>query len=871
MILPSDSQRSLGVAPLTELLRCCAVTLVLLLMSFAATAQHGATVVYGVVTDAVTGEPLPYVALQFVGVSEGGLTNASGDYTIASYGAVDSLKVFCLGYLTQCHAIARGERNELRLRLQPVTVELDEVVVKRGEERYRRKDNPAVELVRKVIERKAQQQLDRLPHYAVEEYEKTVFSIDDYRRAPEDRPSLLSAFKFLNSYVDSSSFTGKPILTFSLKERIIETTHRRDPQAVRHRITAIRHQGVDKEIDQEGIGPFLDECFRDVDLFDDNIPLLYTSFVSPLSGAMATTFYKYFLLDTVVVRGERCTHLACVPFNTNDLGFIGHLYITTDGSYAVRQAVLEAPHNINLNYLDRMQIEQNYDRLADGTWVMTDQRTDLVFRVYSGMSGFYVSKQKCYRDYDFAPPDEHLFDVATIWSESLDAYDTPDSVWVARRPMPLRSKEDALADMVCEFKKIPAFNVFITAVELLAVGYLRVGDEKNAPFEFGPLNTFISANDVEGVRLRVSGGTTAKLHRRLMLKGMVAYGVEDERLKYSGSVIWNVKPRMHHENEFPINAFTLSHTYDMRTPGQVFYFTNKDNMFLSLRSGLVDRMLYYRKTELSYQREQPRGISVLGWANIHREWAAGTTQLNYATSDPLQATPVEYYDMTEFGVSLSYTRNEKFFQGRTNRIPLDKTLPVVTLQHRMAFKGVGWTDYNLQRTDFGFKWRLWTPSFGYFDASVSAGKIWTQVPYTMLAMPNANRSLLLQPEAFMMLSPGLFVCDQYVGWHLNYNMSGWLLNRIPLVKRLRLREVFSFRGYYGTLSDKNNPAVSLDQGLFAFQQGVGSFGKLPYMEASAGMTNIFRLIEVQYVFSLNYRNDPRVFRHGIRFALDFDF
>jgi hypothetical protein len=178
-------------------------------------------------------------------------------------------------------------------------------------------------------------------------------------------------------------------------------------------------------------------------------------------------------------------------------------------------------------------------------------------------------------------------------------------------------------------------------------------------------------------------------------------------------------------------------------------------------------------------------------------------------------------------------------------------------------------DYDYNRTDLGFQKRFWFSAFGYTDVILKAGKIWDKVPFPLLMIPNANLSYTIQYESYALMNAMEFLNDRYASWDLTYFGNGVLFNRLPLVKELKWREVLTFRGLYGDLSDKNNPAKS--DGLFLFPEGSYQMGKKPYMEVGVGVENILRFLRFDYVWRLTYRELPDVDTSGLRVSLHFTF
>ena len=234
-------------------------------------------------------------------------------------------------------------------------------------------------------------------------------------------------------------------------------------------------------------------------------------------------------------------------------------------------------------------------------------------------------------------------------------------------------------------------------------------------------------------------------------------------------------------------------------------------------------------------------------------------------------THLNSFNKTELGVQLRYAPGERAYNGRAGRespFNLSKDAPIFKISHQMGFKGLG-GDYRYNHTEISAEKRIWLSSFGHIDALVKAGKVWDKVPFPLLILPNTNQSLTIQPEAFNMMNAMEFVTDQYVSWYLTYYLKGWILNRIPVVKWLKLREVVSFSGVYGNLTDKNNP--DLTPGLFRLPDGTMEMGNTPYMEFSVGLENILKVLRVDYYRRLTYLDNPGIKKGGFRIALRFSF
>lgn len=823
----------------------------------------------GLVTDSVSGEPLPYVSIIVKGTTTGAATDLDGRFslTVPSSASGKMLEVSYLGYSTKQVPLKSGQ--SLSIQLAPTGIALNEVVVKPGRERYRRRDNPAVAFVKNVIERRDANDPRNHDYYSYDRYQKMLFAMNDYK--PKKREDgKTGKFDFLEDFIDTLD-VGTTILPLSEKEHFETVYYRKDPHSEKRLVKGDKSAGVDEVFSRDGIQQFLNEAFREVDIFRNNIPLFLQRFVSPLSS-LGPTFYKYYLMDTLEIDGQKCMDLGFVPFNSESFGFTGHLYVTLDSTYFVRRVLLNVPKDINLNFVSHMTIDQTFRREPDGTRLITKDDIRVNFKLSEKSKGMFAQRLIVYSNHSFEPDTAQLaiFEQPAPSITLKEAYTQTDKFWEENRPQEGRRRNPNTVDkLMAKLRSIPIFYITEKIVTILVSGYVpATKDEANNKFEFGPMNTTISGNAIEGARFRVGGTTTPQFHKRLTLDGFAAYGVRDKKMKYDALVEYSFIDRKQYRKEFPMHSIRFEYMYDINKLGQQYMYTSKDNFLLAIRRKRDTRATYLRKAELTYTREHYNGISYSAVLRNKREYATP-----YAVFDRINAdgslTSLDHYDMTELELNFRYGYNEKFYQTRNNRIPITFDAWVFNLSHVMGWKGFLGSSYNYQRTDIGLQKRLWFSAFGYTDIILKAGKVWTKVPYPLLILPNANLSYTIQPEAYTNMNAMEFINDEYASWDVTYYMNGLLLNRIPLIKKLKWREVFCFRGLWGHLSDKNNPAKST--GLFAFPEGSMTLGKAPYMEASVGIENIFKFLRLDYVWRLNYRDNPDIQTHGVRCTMRIQF
>ena len=831
-----------------------------LLITFTGRAQEA--IIRGMVTDSISGEGLPYASLVFKGTTTGTATDLDGHFNLPRPHQTQTLEVSYLGYNTQQITVTPSHQGSLDITLSPIGITLQEVTVKPKKEKYSKKDNPAVRFVKQMIERRDSHTPHNKDYYQYDQYEKMLLGLNEFERKPK-KDGKKGKFDFLNEFVDTLE-TGTTILPVLEKEKIATVFYRKEPKSEKRVIRGQQSSGVDEMLSQDGVQQFLEEVFKDVDIFQNNIPLFLQRFVSPLS-TIGPNYYKYYLLDTLTIDHQPCVDLGFVPFNSETFGFTGHLYVTLDSTYFVKRAVLNVPKDINLNFVSQMTIEQTFRRTEDNTRLITKDDITVHFKLTEDSKGMYARRLNKYTNHTFNEPESGHHLRAFAQSQPVitleDAFHRPESFWEKERPKEAeRKNKKSLKEMMTELRSVPLFYYTEKAISILFSGYVQTHPEvQKSKFEVGPMNSSIGGNDLEGFRLRAGGGTTPAFNKHWFLEGYTAYGLGDHKLKYDLAVEYSFNERKQYLKEFPRHSIRLGYMYDVYKLGEQYMNTGKDNFLLSIKRMNELRATYQRQAELNYLKEHYNGISYGVNLKHRREYAT-----KYAFF------PVSHYDMALMELNFRYGKDEKFFQTRNHRIPITFDAWIFHFKHTMAKKGFLGSDYDYHRTDIGVQKRIWFSAFGYLDAIVKAGKVWSEVPYPLLILPNANMSYTIQPETYTNMNPLEFINDEYASWDLTYYMNGNLLNRIPLIKKLRWREVFCFRGLWGNLTDKNNPS-SNSKGLFAFPEGTYQMGKKPYMEASIGIENIFNAIRVDYVWRLNYLDHPGIQKNGIRATIMLSF
>ena len=844
------------------LYRYCLVFCVMAIhVSIAALAQQvPMTQITGLVRDSVSRQGIPYATVTLIGTDEGTLANEKGGFTINSRARFSRLRVSAMGYSPKDVEVKTGQGSVVLIDLSPTGVELGEVVVHKGKEKYSKKNNPAVDMIRKLRERRDDNDPRRRPYYSYTQYERMMVGfgdLDEIVKKPEDQ-------QWIDQYADTSLLTGKRVLPFSIKETVARDFYSSDPDVHKQIVIGTKSAGIDEQIDQTNIKKVLDDFMGEIDIFQNDVTLLTNRFVSPLSR-IAVDFYKFYLNDTVMVDGERCAVLSFVPFTPQTFGFLGRLFVSLeDSTMFIKRVSMGVPYDINLNYVERMSIVQDFERAPDGSRLKVRDDVEVSLKFLPSLPVMFGRRETTYRDHNFERPHGGVFSNQAEQTISDNAPFMPEEFWQEYRPEEVRTTTATMNGLM---KRLRGSRLFYWAEQLVVMfvnGYVPTA--KVSKVDIGPLNTLISGNSMEGLRLRLGGMTTVNLSRRWFVRGYLAYGCRDRRFKYMASLEHSFTPKKSMDQEFPIHSLRLTHRYDVDKLGQHYLYTNPDNVFLTLRRHKDVRMQYLRTTKLEYRREWYNHFSIeLGIEhNIHE----ATRYVPFVDADGHARTS---YTQAGFTARLRFAPGETFYQARSYRLPINMDAPIITLSQTYMPKGFMGSLHEVNKTELGLQKRFWFSAFGYADVIVKGEKVWSRVAYPDLLMPNVNLSYTIQPESFALMKPMEFINDQALSWDLTYWGNGVLMNRLPLIKRLRLREVISMRGIWGSLSDKNNPEKG--GGVFVFPTDAlcQPMGSKPYIEAGVGLDNIFTILRVDYVWRLTYREHAGTDRHGIRVQLHFNF
>ena len=815
------------------------------------------------------GFAVSYASVQYRGHKIAVSSDSQGKFSIEKHpGWV--LTVSALSYKSQ--TISVNEKMDfIEVKLKDDSHKLNEVVVKTKRGKYSRKDNPAVELMRRVIAAKKKTDLSNHDYYQYDKYQKITLALNDLKKEQLEG-KFFSKRQYLLDQVETSPYNGKLTLPVSIDETVSQHIYRKDPKTEKDIIKGQQSNGIGQVIQTgEILNTALKDAFTDVDIYDDYVRLLQYPFPSPI-GRTGISFYHYYIEDTVYVERDLCYHLQFIPANSQDFGFRGELYVLADSSLHVKKCNLYMPHNTDVNYVKNMKIEQEYTRLDNGEWVLSKDDMIAELHVNSVLQDLLVVRNTRLTDYAFDELPKILFKGKAKVRHDMDAMNRDEAYWNKYRQVDLTKSESSMDSFIHRMENSKGFKYIIFFVKALMENYVEIGggtDGKKSKFDLGPVNTYISKNFVDGIRLRLAGRTMAALNPHFFWDGYAAYGTKSNDW-YTGNIFtYSLNKKKNSPFEFPMRNLTFEVARDVTSPSDENLLHNKDNFFMTFRAATQDEMFLYHRQKLAFTYETDWGFRFNTSLRFQSNRTVGNLHYYH-----LDGTEVKKIRMTDLNVGINYNPGVTYVNTKQQRLPINLDSPEIGLSHTMGFRGFMGGQYHSNITKLSIYKRQWLGSWGYLDFHAIGQAQWNKVPFPMLILPPINLSYFEQETTISLMKDWEFLNDRQVFWALSWDMNGKLLNRIPLIKKLKWREWFAIKGVWGHLTDKNNPYLEKNQRdgrLLKFPKNSHVMNDTPYWECVAGVHNIFKFFSVEYVRRLTYLNNNNIDKWGIRFGFMMSF
>lgn len=791
------------------------------------------------VRDSATGQPLPGAVIWADKAL--GQTDRAGFFRASVSREARTLKITSVGYNTRIYELKQLS-DTLEVRMQEAFTHLQEVKITKR--RYRNKGNPAVELIRKVIENKP---LNRNPVYGYyKEHEKVRIGLVNHRERLL-KHSVVRLFPALEQNFDSIRVEGRIFLPLYVQELL-------NGYSPAKRVLEEKTVSLDENLfDNEGIKMYIAHAYQPFDIYENNMMLITNQFVSPISD-LAPAFYMYDITDTVEVNGNRFVKLLFTPRNSTDFLFWGDMKIALD-TYAVTEINLRIGKGINLNWARNLEITQHFNRNPEGRYNLSVSNVAMEFSILpKSRESVLTERLVTYFDHRQEPPPETETRVEPLRKDvSEDIGEASDY-------------DDKIYRMLDSLKETRRFRTVSNLIGLAAYGYFNAGRH----FELGPAATFAGYNQLEGLRLRFGGRTMPEFSKRVFLEGFGAYGFDDQRWKYNAAITYSFTGK--NKYVFPMKNITAAYRSDIEIPGNNLRYTVDHSFLLNIPRGEIGKWIYYKRFTLRYVQEFENRLSYrLGFEHTVQN---PTGTLFYQQEGA--SSYIRNFTTSEIKGEFRYAPNERFYQGKSGRSSLTTQYPVFTLRGTWGISGLYGSAHDYQKVSLNIDKRFLLSPLGYMEANFEAGATFGKnLPFPLLDIMRANQTYTFQQWSYNMMNFMEFVADRFVSVKLEHNFNGAILNKIPLLSRLKFREYASFKVLYGGLQAQNRPGSGHQ--VFSFptdaegRPAMFTLNEKPYMEGSLGVGNILKLFRVDVVKRFTYLDHPGISGLGIRMRVDMDF
>lgn len=803
--------------------------LLILLVTQVSWAQE--TTISGKVTDAMSGDPIPYANILFKGTTIGTTTDFDGKFLIKTSSPTDSLLASYIGYHSKVKPVKKGITQVTNFQLEEDVISLKEVVVLSGE-------NPAFEILRRTIENKEFHDKRKLIAYETEAYTKIEIAVDNMSEKFRERKIMKQISQVLDSIDRIAGEDGKPILPMFISENVSKVYYRDDPQLKTEHITNSKINGLGIE-DGYMSTQLIGASFQEYNFYQNWLHIVGKDFISPIADA-GRLFYEYDLTDSVYIGNHYCYRIDFFPKSPQDLAFTGAIWITKN-EYAIKQIDATIGRQANLNFIEKIKIQQELEPTGEGAWFPVKSRvlldvSELTPNTAGLLAKFYVSNKNIIVN---QPRDPSFFTRAIVTDEG--AYlNKEEDYWDSLRHEPLSETEKSVNQMIDTLRNIPIVKTYTDIVMIIIDGYYDMGK-----FELGPYISTLAVNNIEGLRLQTGFQTTGKFSKKWVVGSQLGYGFNDEKFKYSVNL-----QRILDKERW--STISIGHRSDIARVGVDDEALADNYVFLALqRFGNFRRGYYFDESRFSIQREFMKGFS----QRMAFRYKTFDPTFSFGYKNPEDPGQVQAaFQTAEVIVESRFARDEIFLQNETERLSLGTTKwPVVTLRYTHGFEGFSGSDFDYNKVFLSFNQHIRYGVIGNADLEVAGEYIFDVLPYPLLSTHLGNQTPIYSSVLYNLMDFGEFVSDRFISLRYNHNFEGLILNRIPLMRKLKWRLVATANVLYGSLGQENKDILSdvAPDGEDALSVGFLDSAK-PYVELGYGVENIFKFFRVDFVHRLTY-------------------
>ena len=793
------------------------------------------TSVHGIVTDEFSGSPMPFVKVKLSSSKNGTFTDSIGRYTISTTSHLDSIIYSFSGYLSSVKAIVPNQDQEINVSMRILSLDISEIIIRPPDV------FPSTILHRKVVAHKAENSKQAHSSYSYELYSKIQLHLNNLGEDFQQNKRV-KKIELVADYIDTS-VTGSAQLPVLMSETISDFYFKGNPHPQKKEIVKASHV---VGLENLQIDPFLGDMYTDISIYDNSIPLFNQSFISPIADN-AHKFYRFYLEDSTFIGNNWCYKLRFIPKRTGDLTFQGELWIH-DSTFAVKEIKATVSPTANLNYVEGLYFEQHFEQVQPAVWMLISEKmtVNLKLAKKTSMYGIYGEKYSSRRNYTIPNKLPLEFYTSGNSVEFMEGAKQRDAeYWKAARHTNLNLLEEKIETMVDSLETSQPFRRMKNGMFLAATGYYALGK-----IELGNLYNFVSFNPVEKFRLALAFRTTTRFSKKIQWSGNLAYGFGDKEPKYGLQMRYILQEKKR-------TLLKIFYQKDIEQIGQTVKTSTVGSTFGTLlRTGPLDKLTFVEKFGLTVEKDLIKDLQVTAGFEWKEYTALGIA--NYVHYSPVTNLyqQIERIRTREFQLSFRWSRDEEYLSGVFNRKAIQAKHPIYTIHLVAGVNNLFGSMNAYQKLEITLEHFKKLGRFGRLHYSMHAGSIFGTAAYPFLKIHAGNQSYWLNKTTFNKLNFFEFISDKYIEAVVENHWGGLFLDRIPLVKKLKLRLITTGRLAYGSISKRHETALLLP----SFTK---KFGKIPYAEVSVGIENIFKIGRVDFVWRLTHL-DPNMSALGIR-------
>jgi hypothetical protein len=823
--------------------------LVLFTLFFAAIAL-GQTKVGGKVVDK-KGESIPFASVFFKDSREGVITDENGIFYFESEQNYTALVVLFEGYEKREIALKPGLNQNLKITLKE-NEQLKEIVIHTG--KTSKKDNPALDILRKIWERRRKNGLKMFKQYQYEKYEKVEFDLNTIDSAFM-KSKVFKGMEFVFNQIDTSKISGKTFLPIFINETLSEVYGDNETKKTKEITTANKNSGLGSG---DGVNTFIKDLYADYDIYDNYLKFFDKDFVSPLSRT-GINVYNYVLSDSMYIDNKWCYNIVYYPRRKNELTFKGDFWVN-DTTFAIKKINLEASKSANINWVKEIYIEQEFEVMNDSVFLLTRDymMSDFSFSKKEESKGVYGKRTSLFKNHQFDKKKEDKFFKEEVNFYDNSVFNKSDEFWEENRFENLNKNEAGIYKMLDTLKEVPRFKRIYNLASILGSGYIEIPKWK---MDFGPIFSTFGYNDVEGQRLRFGGRTYFGSNDTWRIQGYTAYGFKDNKFKYGISGKWMVDKKnriiLSAGNRRDVEQIGVSLTTSNDVLGRSF----ASSSFFS--SGTNNKLTSVNLTTLGFEIEPVKNLTFqtnLSYRTLKS--ASNQFSLDYYT-DATQTTTKSEVKQSEINFVTEFTPKRRTVGYGVERMEVDNNYARLFLSYSQGLKGVMNSDFDYQKLQFYYRQPVLIGGFGRLFSTLEVGKTFGQVPLGLMGVIPGNQSYFIIDNTYNLLDYYDFVADEYASLHFEHHFNGRLFSRVPLLRKLNWREIVGIKGVYGTVSDENR-----------FINASGLVYRAPediYWEYHAGIGNIFKVLRIDFAWRGSYLDIPDANRFNVKASFGFYF